>query len=108
MFKKTKIRSILELLDQDLSENEIAKSLHVSRNTVKSVREAFEQSGLKKNLSRQPEHGDENYRVSVKRPSMQQISCLMIIMLQKKIENVYSGRRVVRYPSPVFLKKMDC
>lgn len=42
MFKKTKIRSILELLDQDLSENEIAKSLHVSRNTVNSVREAFE------------------------------------------------------------------
>ena len=28
----------------------------------------------------------------------------MIIMLQKKIENVYSGRRVVRYPSSVYFE----
>lgn len=48
MFKKTKIRSILELLDgeQNFSEREIAEMLSVSRNTVKSIRESFKASGL--------------------------------------------------------------
>lgn len=42
------------------------------------------QAAVEKDSSRQPELGDENYRVSVKIPSMQQISYLMIIMLQKR------------------------
>ena len=49
MFKKTKIRSILELLynEQNFSEREIAEMLGVSRNTVKGIRESFVSSGLK-------------------------------------------------------------
>ena len=48
MFKKTKIRSILELLDgeQKFSEREIAETLGVSRNTVKAIRESFDASKL--------------------------------------------------------------
>ena len=34
MFKKTKVRSILELLEKDLSGREVSKVLGVSRNTV--------------------------------------------------------------------------
>lgn len=39
MFKKTKIRSILELLygEQNFSESEIAEMLGFSRNTVKGI-----------------------------------------------------------------------
>ncbi|MCR4611151.1 MAG: HTH domain-containing protein, partial [Lachnospiraceae bacterium] len=37
MFKKTRVRSILELLDKELSARDIAKSLSVSRNTVSEV-----------------------------------------------------------------------
>ena len=45
MFKKTKARSILELLGKDLSEREVSKVLGVSRNTVAEVQALFLQSG---------------------------------------------------------------
>ena len=37
MFKKTKVRSILELLGNDLSRREVSKVLGVSKNTVAEV-----------------------------------------------------------------------
>ena len=37
MFKKTKVRSILELLGKNLSAREVSKVLGVSRNTVAEV-----------------------------------------------------------------------
>ena len=45
MFKKTKVRSILELLGKDLSGREVSKILGVSRNTVAEVQALYEASG---------------------------------------------------------------
>ena len=45
MFKKTKVRSILELLGKNLSAREESKVLGVSRNTVAEVQALFLQSG---------------------------------------------------------------
>lgn len=45
MFKKTKVRSILELLGRDLSAREVSKSLNVSRNTVAEVLALYNASG---------------------------------------------------------------
>lgn len=45
MFKKTKVRSILELLGKGLSAREISKSLSVSRNTVSEVQALYHESG---------------------------------------------------------------
>lgn len=45
MFKKTKVRSILELLGKNLSGREVSKVLGVSRNTVAEVQTLFEKSG---------------------------------------------------------------
>ena len=45
MFKKTRVRSILELLDKELSARDIAKSLSVSRNTIAQVQALFSASG---------------------------------------------------------------
>ena len=45
MFKKTKVRSILELLGKNLSAREVSKALGVSRNTVAEVQALFLQSG---------------------------------------------------------------
>ncbi len=44
MFKKTKVRSILELLGKNLSAREVSKVLGVSRNTVAEVQTLFLQS----------------------------------------------------------------
>ena len=44
MFKKTKVRSILELLGKNLSAREASKILGVSRNTVAEVQVLFLQS----------------------------------------------------------------
>ena len=44
MFKKTKVRSILELLGKDLSGREVSKVLGISRNTVAEVQALFEAS----------------------------------------------------------------
>ena len=44
MFKKTKVRSILELLGKGLSEREVSQNLRVSRNTVAEVAKLFEKS----------------------------------------------------------------
>ena len=41
MFKKTKVRQILELLHKDLSAREISKTLKVSRNSVAFVKESY-------------------------------------------------------------------
>lgn len=45
MFKKTKVREILELLQRDLSEREISGILGVSRNSVARIREGSISSG---------------------------------------------------------------
>ena len=45
MFKKTKVRSILELLGRNLSAREVSKTLKVSRNTVAEVEKLFSASG---------------------------------------------------------------
>ncbi len=45
MFKKTKVRSVLELLGKNLSAREVSKVLGVSRNTVAEVQALFLQSG---------------------------------------------------------------
>lgn len=45
MFKKTKVRSILELLGKDLSAREVSKCLGVSRNTVAEVQALYLASG---------------------------------------------------------------
>ncbi len=45
MFKKTKVRSILELLGKNLSAREVSKVLGASRNTVAEVQALFLQSG---------------------------------------------------------------
>lgn len=45
MFKKTKVRSILELLGKDLSAREVSKVLSVSRNTVAEVQALYNASG---------------------------------------------------------------
>ena len=45
MFKKTKVRSILELLAKSLSAREVSRSLGVSRNTVAEVQALFLESG---------------------------------------------------------------
>ncbi len=42
MFKKTKVRQILELLHKDLSAREISKTLNVSRNSVAHVKESYD------------------------------------------------------------------
>lgn len=42
MFKKTKVRQILELLHKDLSAREISKTLKVSRNSVAFVKESYD------------------------------------------------------------------
>ena len=44
MFKKTKVRSILELLEKNLSAREVSKVLGVSRNTVAEVAFLFSRS----------------------------------------------------------------
>lgn len=44
MFKKTKVRSILELLGKNLSAREVSKVLGVSRNTIAEVQALFLQS----------------------------------------------------------------
>lgn len=41
MFKKTKVRSILELLGKNLSAREVSKCLRVSRNTVSEVQDLY-------------------------------------------------------------------
>lgn len=48
MFKKTKVRSILELLGKNLSAREVSKVLGVSRNTVAEV-QASQKSSFGKN-----------------------------------------------------------
>lgn len=45
MFKKTKVRSILELLGKELSAREVSKILSVSRNTVAEVQALYNASG---------------------------------------------------------------
>lgn len=45
MFKKTKVRSIQELLGKGLSARKILKSLSVSRNTVSEVQALYHESG---------------------------------------------------------------
>lgn len=45
MFKKTKVRSIQELLGKGLSARKILKSLSVSRNTVSEVQTLYHESG---------------------------------------------------------------
>lgn len=45
MFRKTKVRSILELLSKNLSAREVAKVLGVSRNTISEVQQLFDMSG---------------------------------------------------------------
>ncbi len=45
MFKKTKVRSILELLGKNLSAREVSKVLGISRNTAAEVLALFLQSG---------------------------------------------------------------
>ena len=45
MFKKTKVRGILELLSKGLSARLVAKTLNVSRNTVMGIQTLFESSG---------------------------------------------------------------
>jgi len=45
MFKKTKVRSILELRGKNLRAREVSKVLGVSRNTVAEVQALFLQSG---------------------------------------------------------------
>lgn len=45
MFKKRKVRSILELLGKNLSAREVSKVLGVSRNTAAEVLALFLQSG---------------------------------------------------------------
>ena len=42
MFKKAKVRQILELLRKDLSAREISKTLNVSRNSVAFVKESYD------------------------------------------------------------------
>ena len=42
MFKKTKVRQILELLHKGLSAREISKTLNVSRNSVAFVKESYD------------------------------------------------------------------
>ena len=42
MFKKTKVRQILELLNRNLSGREIAEVLNVSRNTVAFIKENYD------------------------------------------------------------------
>ena len=39
MFKKTKVRQIIELLQKNLSEREVSKVLGVSRNSVARIRQ---------------------------------------------------------------------
>ena len=50
MFKKTNVRSILELLGENLSAREVSKVLSVSRNTVAEVQTLFLQSGRSWNV----------------------------------------------------------
>ncbi len=45
MFKKTKVRSILELLEKNLSAREVSRVLGVSGNTAAEVQALFLQSG---------------------------------------------------------------
>lgn len=45
MFKKTKVRSILELLGKGLSARDVSKCLRVSRNTVSEVQALYLESG---------------------------------------------------------------
>ncbi len=45
MFKKTRVRGILELLGRNLNAREVAKTLSVSRNTVSEIQALFNQSG---------------------------------------------------------------
>lgn len=45
MFKKTRVRGILELLGRNLSAREVAKTLSVSRNTVSEIQALFNDSG---------------------------------------------------------------
>ena len=42
MFKKTKVRQILELLHKDLSVRELSKTLKASRNSVVFVKESYD------------------------------------------------------------------
>ena len=42
MFKKTKVREVLELLNKGLSAREIAKALAVSQNSVASIKEVYD------------------------------------------------------------------
>jgi len=46
MYKKTRIRQILELMQKDLSEREIAKTLSVSRNSIARIRQGCEEQQL--------------------------------------------------------------
>ena len=45
MYKKTKPRSVMELLERNLSEREVADLLGCSRNTVSEVRELCKKYG---------------------------------------------------------------
>jgi len=45
MYKKTKPRSVMELLNKNLSEREVASILGCSRNTVSEVKELCRQYG---------------------------------------------------------------
>lgn len=45
MYKKTKPRSVMELLNKNLSEREVASTLSCSRNTVSGVIERMEKHG---------------------------------------------------------------
>lgn len=45
MFKKTRVRGILELLGRNLSAREVATTLSVSRNTVSEIQALFNASG---------------------------------------------------------------
>lgn len=46
MYKKTKPRSVMELLNKNLSEREVAAILGCSRNTVSEIKELCRQQGM--------------------------------------------------------------
>ena len=45
MFRKPSVKRIIELLDSGLSEREVSRALHASRNTVSSVKAGLESFG---------------------------------------------------------------
>lgn len=46
MFRKPSVGRIIELLDSDLSERDVARVLHASRNTVSTVKEGLQKTEL--------------------------------------------------------------